>query len=367
MESIDVVVVGGGVTGLAAAAAVADSGIGVCVLERHPKLGMDTSTHNSGVIHAGIYYPANSLKARLCVEGARLLYEFCARHGVPHARCGKLIVALNDAEAAELPPLLQRGLANGVDGLTIVDRDVVRAREPHAGGVAAIFSPDTGIVEPEVLVHTLARLCEERGGYLLPGTPVVTADTHADGIIVRTERETIKARVVVNAAGLHADRVSALLGGESFTIYPCRGEYAELTPSRRSMVNALVYPLPHASGHGLGVHLTKTTGGSVLIGPTIHHQDSRDDYESGRLELEAFLEPTRLLLPWATIDDLRLGSTGIRPNLNAPHETFADFLIRRDARNPRVVQASGISSPGLTACLATGRMVKGLVQEVLAS
>ena len=366
MESIDVVVIGGGVTGLAAAAAIAEGGTGVCVIERHPKVGMDTSTHNSGVIHAGIYYPAGSLKARLSVEGARLLYAFCARHGVPHARCGKLIVALSDAEAGELPALQKRGTANGAEGLTLVDRDFIVKREPHAAGIAALFSPNTGIVEPEVLVHTLARLCVERGGYLLPGTRVVGADMAADGIVIRTERESIKAQAVVNAAGLYADRVSAMLGGEAFTIHPCRGEYAELTPSRCARVHALVYPLPHVSGHGLGVHLTQTTGGSVLIGPTTHHQDSRDDYETDRLPLEAFLEPTRLLLPWVTLDDLRPGSTGIRPNLNAPHETFADFLIRRDTRNPRVVQASGISSPGLTACLATAQVVRGLVAEALA-
>jgi glycerol-3-phosphate dehydrogenase len=200
-----------------------------------------------------------------------------------------------------------------------------------------LWSPESGIVNAEELVKALLRTGEANGVMFLPGTTLAGADRHAHGIALRTQHETILARVVVNAAGLYADDVSEMLGGERFTIYPCRGEYAEFSPAKRSLVNALVYPLPHPAGHGLGVHLVRTTGGQVWLGPTTRYQSR----------------------------NLRQSGSGIRAKLHPPTESFADFMIRRDHENPSVVQASGIDSPGLTSCLAVGNLVSEIVSEAL--
>jgi L-2-hydroxyglutarate oxidase LhgO len=366
MADVDLLVIGGGVTGLACALAAAKPDRIVAVLDTHPRFGSETSTHNSGVVHAGIYYPPNTLKARLCVEGRERLYDYCARHGVSHARCGKLIVAGSDHERAPLEALLARAAANGVDDVRWLSPAEVRAREPHVRARAALLSPSSGILSAEELVRAYAHDCASKDVALLPATPVEGAGPAADGIEIATERERIVARAIVNAAGLYADDVSRLLGGESFTIYPCRGEYAELTPRWRGRFQGPVYPLPHASGHGLGVHVTPTTWGSTLLGPTIRYQDRKDDYEDDRLPLEEFLEPTRALLPDVTLADLQPGGTGIRAKLHPPAESFADFMIRQDSRQPALVHAAGIDSPGLTASLAIGALVATIVEDVLA-
>src|SRR5687767_8166699 len=341
MNEIDIAVIGGGVVGLSCALTLAESGASVCIIERESRRGRGQSTHNSGVTHAGIYYAAGSRKAGLCVDGRARLYEFRERHGLPHRRWGKLIVASGESEVPELEALRARGVSNGVR-LEMVDADFVRRKEPHVRAVAAIWSPDTAIVEAEALIGALTRLCREKDVAMLVGTSVVDAIASNGGVELVTPHERFIAHTVINAAGLYADDVSAMLGGKRFRIKPCRGEYAELAPSKRGLVNGLVYPLPHADGSGLGVHLTRTTWGSVLVGPTANFQHSKEDYDGGRLPLEAFLEPARTLLPEITLADLQPGGTGIRAKLHGPHETFADFLIERDPENPHVVQVAGI-------------------------
>jgi L-2-hydroxyglutarate oxidase LhgO len=355
-----IVVIGAGVVGLSSALAIARRGRPVCVIERRARPGLETSTHNSGVIHAGLYYPAGTLKARLCVEGRQRLYRFCVEHAVPHTKCGKLIVG----QAGDEPSLERVRLLSEANGVQIeyVDRAFVAAREPHVAAAAALWSPETGWLEAEAFVRALESCVTHHDGVILNGTSVVAIEGRAGGgPTIVTPQERIDADAIVNAAGLHADEISRLAGGESFRIYPCRGEYAELAPRARHLLRGLVYPVPPESGHGLGVHLTRTLGGQVWIGPTIRYQDDRGDYERDRLPLEDFLEPTRMLLPAVTRDDLRLGASGIRPKLHPPSEKFADFLIRRDRVNPFLVHAAGIDSPGLTASLAIGEMVAGEV------
>ncbi len=364
MERVDVAVVGGGVVGLAAACSVSARGFSVCLFERQRRFGLAASTHNSGVIHAGIYYPSNSLKAELCVEGRGRLYHFCREHDVAHARTGKLIVARTPEDVPQLEALAARGRTNGVDDLEIIDAPHIRRLEPHVQGHAAIWSPSSGIVEPEGLIRALTRVANAGDVYALPGTAVVSGDSSSDGIELTTARERVMVRAVVNAAGVHADEVSMALGGEQFAIVPVRGEYAELTPSARHLITRPVYPLPDPSGLSLGVHLTRMIGGSVTLGPTAAIQDDKTDYEGSRLPVERFLEPARQLVPELRASDLTLGGSGIRARLT-PDQSFADFLIRRDANVPALIQAAGIDSPGLTSCLAIAERVATLVDATV--
>ena len=377
MDRANIVIIGGGVVGCAVARAVSQRWSDVFLVERAPRLGMGASTRNSGVIHSGIYYPPESLKARLCVAGNRLLYEFCAAHHVPHRNCGKLVVAHDASQVPALEHLAENGRANGVTGLRIVDRAAVRAREPHIEAFAALEVPSTGIISAEDLIKTLARMATEQGASLLPRARVVALELRADSVAVtlcqgeegdgaQRSAETIEARCVINCAGLYSDEIAALLGNHEHHIYPVRGEYCELVRSKSHLINNLVYPLPHTDGLSLGVHLTRTLWDTVLVGPTADYIDDKNDYERNRLPVEEFVRRAKPMLPELEAADLQLAYSGIRAKLVPPgHEGIADFVIERDANVPRAIQLIGIESPGLTSSLAIAEKVIELAAEVL--
>ena len=378
MDQTNVVIIGGGVVGCAIACEISARTSDVFLLEALPQLGMATSTRNSGVIHSGIYYAPGSLKARLCVAGNILTKEFCARHQVPHRVCGKLVVASHDSEIAELEKLAANGRANGVEGLQMVGRQRIREREPHVKAIAALEVPSTGIVSSEELVKTYARVATERGAHILKHARVVRLEPRSDSVEVTVEvgdpaeparlsRETIAARCVVNSAGLYSDEVAALLGDTHYKIYPVRGEYAEVVHARANLINALVYPLPHADMLSLGVHFTRTLWDTVLVGPTARYVAEKTDYESDRLPLEEFWKSALTLLPELKLEDLRLAYSGLRPKLVPPEKhSAADFVISRDTNSSRTIHLIGIESPGLTAAPAIARHVSTMIAETLA-
>jgi len=374
MDRANVLIVGGGVVGCAVAEALSRRWADIFLVEKNPKFGMATSSRNSGVIHSGIYYPKDSWKAKLCVAGNRLTKEFCVRHKVPHRTTGKLVVAKDAGEEAELLALKKKGEENGVEGLRLIDAVEIRRQEPHVKGHAALEVPSTGICSAEELVHAYARVAEGQGAHLVKRATVVRMEPQKDSVRVTlrigdeeaSEEETIEARCVVNSAGLYADEVAGMLGPRPWRIYPVRGEYCEIRGAKADLIRNLVYPLPHHDQLTLGVHFTKTLWGTTLVGPTATYVDGKENYERGRMEIAEFAEDAKTMLPEISAEDLQLGYSGLRPKLKAPGEKgVADFVIEADREVPQVIQLVGIESPGLTAAGAIGEGVGELVGEVL--
>ena len=373
MDQANILIIGGGIVGCAIARELSARWQDVFLVEKNPKVGMATSTRNSGVNHSGIYYPKNSLKARLCVEGNRLTYEFCKKHNVPFRHCGKLVVAAEAHEEVELAKLKKRGEENGVEGLRLIGPEEIRKREPHIRGVAALDVPSTGIVSAEELVHANARLAANQGANIVTHAQVTSLEPSGQTIRVGlrigdeedSQQESIEARCVINAAGLYADEVAGLLGNHSWHIYPVRGEYCEVRGPRASLINNLVYPLPHSDGISLGVHFTKTLWGTFLLGPTATYVEGKDNYEKNRLPIAAFAESAKHLLPEIEERDLQLGYTGLRPKLVPPsHKAgIVDFVITRDPQVPQAIHLVGMESPGLTAAPAIAKHVSQMVAE----
>ncbi len=366
MDRVEAIVVGAGVIGLAVGRALALAGREVLVLEAERHFGTGTSSRNSEVIHAGIYYPAGSLKARLCVEGRRGLYAYCAARGVAHRKPGKLIVATRDSQADELRSILARALANGVENIAMIDAAEARRLEPQLACVAALHSQETGIVDSHGLMLALLGDIESAGSSLACASPLARAERSGAGWIVHTGGDSpfaLEADMLVNAAGLQAQELAARIESLPVEHIPrqhlARGCYFQL--AGRAPFSRLIYPVPVAGG--LGVHLTLDLGGQARFGPDVEWIDAID-YTVDARRADAFYAEVREYWPQLPDASLAPAYAGIRPKLSGPGEPAADFVIAGPESHgvPGLVNLFGIESPGLTACLAIGEQVGSLLR-----
>lgn len=386
----DVAVVGGGLVGAGTALALsAREGLKVAILEAEDRLAAHQSGHNSGVIHSGLYYKPGSLKAILCVEGARDLYRFCAEEGIAHQRCGKLVVATDPAELPRLDELERRGAANGLEGVRRLRAEEIRDFEPHAAGIAALHVPQTGIADYPAVTRAYGRKVEERGGTVWTGARVRAVRREGTGLAVETTRGTVACRLLVNCAGLQADRVARLCGAPvDVRVIPFRGEYYELVPERQDLVRGLIYPVPDPRFPFLGVHLTRRVKGGVEAGPNAVLALRREGYrwrdvsvrdlaetaawpgfwklagrfwKTGAYEVRrsmrkpVFVRDLQRLVPEIRDRDLHRAGAGVRAQaLDRNGALVDDFRIVTSERAVHILNAP---SPAATASLAIGRKI----------
>jgi len=369
MDEVDCAVIGAGVVGLAVARALARAGREVVVLEAENAFGTGTSSRNSEVIHAGIYYPTGSLRAQLCVQGKALLYDFCAHHQVAYQRCGKLIVATQPDELPQLATLHATALANGVADLQRLSAAQAQALEPALQGVGALLSPSTGIVDSHGLMLALLGDAQSHGAMLALCSPVRAAQATPQGIVLQvgdgsstTATSVLRARCVVNSAGLGAPALAGRIAGLAAQHVPvphlAKGCYFTLAGA--APFSRLVYPAPGHSGH-LGVHLTLDLGGQARFGPSLRWVDT-PDYTVDPAEADAFYAEVRRYWPALPDGALQPGYAGLRPKISGPGQPAADFRIDGPAQHgvPGLVNLFGIESPGLTASLAIAARVQAL-------
>ena len=395
----DIAVIGGGIVGLSFAMQVGERfpRLRVMVLEKEAGVARHQTGHNSGVIHSGVYYKSGSLKARLCVAGAREMVEFCSRHGIPHEVCGKLIVASNSEEAAQLDELLARGVANGLDGLRLLGREAMLEIEPHVGGVRALHVPSTGITDYAAVTAKYAEIAAGLGAEVKTGAGVVGFDTSGkvagNGVLVRTRAGDFSARYVVNCAGLYSDRVARLAGDDpGMILVPFRGEYYDLAAARQSLVRGLIYPVPDPRYPFLGVHFTRRIQGNVDAGPNAVLAFRREGYrwrdfdlgetmevflDSGframarqhwrnglgefrrSLRKREFVRSCQRLVPAVRMEDMTPGGSGVRAQAVAPDGVLVDDF--RFVARERFLHVLNVPSPAATASLPIGREILKMV------
>jgi len=365
MEQIDSVVIGAGVVGLAVARALALAGHEVLVLESEGAIGTGTSSRNSEVIHAGIYYPQGSLKARLCVAGRHALYAYAAERGIGHRPCGKLIVATQPSQLAELESIMAKARANGVDDLVLLDRDEAVSMEPQLSCVAAVHSPSTGIIDSHAYMLALQGDLENAGGVVAFKSPVVGARLHGGAIELETADGTaLRCARLVNAAGLGAPALARAFEGLPPTAVPqayfAKGSYFVL--GGPAPFGRLIYPVPEPGG--LGVHLTLDLGGQAKFGPDVQWVDSPDDLVVEPARGDAFYAQVRKYWPALPDGALSAGYAGIRPKISGPGEPAADFVIQGVEQHGvrGLVNLFGIESPGLTSSIEIARCVADMLE-----
>lgn len=357
--------IGAGVIGLAVAAALSRQGCAALVLERRAGVGQGVSARNSEVIHAGLYYPPGSLKARTCVRGRELLYQRCQERGLPHLRTGKLVVAATPADLLSLEGLWSRGMENGAGGLEILSGDDLRRRERRVTGLGALWSPESGIVDAQALVSSYQAEAEAGGAQVVLRTEVVGLEWGRGAWTVHTrsaagERFSLRTSIVVNAAGLDADRIAALAGLDvdalGWRIRPCKGDYFAVSPSLGTLTEHLVYPPPTAEG--LGIHVTRDLGRRYRLGPDVEYV-ARPSYAVDPAKAQRFADAVRPFLPEIRAAHLMPDFAGVRPKLQGPGEPPRDFVIEETSEpdGPGLVHLVGIESPGLTAAGAIAERV----------
>ena len=358
MERVDCAVIGAGAVGLAVARALALAGREVVVLEAEEAIGTHTSSRNSEVIHAGIYYPKGSLKATSCVEGREKLYEYCVARGVPHRRSGKLIVAADEGQIGELHGIQQKAHANGVTDVVWLERAQVLALEPELRCVAALYSPSTGIVDSHALMLSYLGDAESHGAMVALKSPLLGGEVAGDGVVLHASEMTVKARAVVNSAGLRAPSVAKSLEGYPAELAPrelyAKGNYYSL--SGKNPFSRLIYPVPEPGG--LGVHVTLDLAGQARFGPDVEWIE-QIGYDVDPRRAERFYAAIRRYWPGLRDGALAPGYAGIRPKTAGPGEPAPDFEIQGPARHgvPGLVHLFGIESPGLTASLSLAERV----------
>ncbi len=369
MSDFDVAVIGGGVVGLACAAKLASRGRSVILVERHARPGQETSSRNSGVIHAGLYYPTGSLKALTCVEGRELLYRRCRNRGVAYEKTGKLLVATAPEEEPKLAAIYARAMENEAGAMKHLDRRDIERLEPRVSALSGLWSPESGIVDVHELMYSYQKEAVDHGALLVFQTEVSGIDSIQHGFELRTsstsgESAALRCTTLINSAGLFADQVAARAGLDidalGYRYHLCKGDYFALAPELRGMVKHLIYPAPvHA---GLGIHITFDLGGKMTLGPDTEYI-SEISYKVDPLKRAKFAEAARRYLPELKDHQLSADYAGIRPKLQGPNDDFRDFVIEDAAVHgvPGLVNLLGIESPGVTASEAIAERVAALV------